>query len=165
MKEVFNTRWSIQLFTGLYVVHGVAKSRTRSMSVSCQPSPRPLISPTQSLLTPTLLPKPLLKVPHLGSLNCPVSGDPIPQDFAQVTLFQTMFSVCLFGCAGLCCCTRAFSSCRARVSLWGSSCCQAWAPGHTGSVVVAHRLSCPMAGGIFPDHRSNPCTLHCKADS
>ena len=79
------------------------------MSVSCQPSPRPLISPTQSLLTPTLLPKPLLKVPHLGSLNCPVSGDPIPQDFAQVTLFQTMFSVCLFGCAGLCCCTRAFS--------------------------------------------------------
>ena len=40
-----------------------------------------------------------------------------------------------------------FLYCRARVSLWGSSCCQAWAPGHTGSVLVAHRLSCPWQVG------------------
>ena len=29
-----------------------------------------------------------------------------------------------------------------------------------GSVVVAHGLSCPVAGGIFPDQGSNPCPLH-----
>ena len=34
-----------------------------------------------------------------------------------------------------------------------------------GSVVVAHRLSCFVACGIFPDQRSNQCTLHCKVDS
>ena len=28
----------------------------------------------------------------------------------------------------------------------------------TGSVVV-HRLSCPVASGIFPDQESNPCPL------
>ena len=28
------------------------------------------------------------------------------------------------------------------------------------SVVVASRLSCPMAHGIFPDQESNPCPLH-----
>ena len=30
----------------------------------------------------------------------------------------------------------------------------------TGSVVVAVRLSCSMAGGVFPDQGSNPCLLH-----
>ena len=39
--------------------------------------------------------------------------------------------------------------------LWGM-----WA-----SVVVAHRLSCPEAHGIFPDQGSNPCSLHWQADS
>ena len=39
--------------------------------------------------------------------------------------------------------------------LWGM-----WA-----SVVVAHRLSCPEAHGIFPDQESNPCSLHWQADS
>ena len=29
-----------------------------------------------------------------------------------------------------------------------------------GSVVVVHRLSCPVASGIFPDQESNPCPLH-----
>ena len=33
------------------------------------------------------------------------------------------------------------------------------------SVVVAHRLSCFAACGIFPDQGSNPCPLHWKADS
>ena len=35
----------------------------------------------------------------------------------------------------------------------------------TGSVVVAHRLSCSTACGIFPDQGSNPCLLHWWADS
>ena len=35
----------------------------------------------------------------------------------------------------------------------------------TGSIAVVHRLSCTMAGGIFPDQGSNQCPLHCKADS
>jgi len=34
-----------------------------------------------------------------------------------------------------------------------------------GSIVVAHRLSCSMARGIFPDQRSHPCFLHWQVDS
>ena len=34
-----------------------------------------------------------------------------------------------------------------------------------GSVFVAHRLSCPLVSGIFPDQGSNLCSLHCKVDS
>ena len=34
-----------------------------------------------------------------------------------------------------------------------------------GSVVVAHRLCCSAACGIFPDQGSNPCPLHWQADS
>ena len=33
-----------------------------------------------------------------------------------------------------------------------------------GSVVVAHRLSCPKDCGIFPDQGSNPCPLCSKAE-
>ena len=33
------------------------------------------------------------------------------------------------------------------------------------SVFVAHRLSCSVACGIFPYQGSNPCPLHCQADS
>ena len=36
---------------------------------------------------------------------------------------------------------------------------------HMGSVVVAHRLSCPKACAIFPDQVSNPCPLRCQVDS
>ena len=41
------------------------------------------------------------------------------------------------------------------------------APGlqSTGSVVVGYWLSCSTARGIFPDQGSNPCLLHCKADT
>ena len=35
----------------------------------------------------------------------------------------------------------------------------------TGSVVVAHGLSCSAACGIFPDQGSNPCPLLWQADS
>ena len=41
----------------------------------------------------------------------------------------------------------------------------AQALGHVGSVVVAHRLSCPEACGIFPDQGSIWCPLHWQADS
>ena len=34
-----------------------------------------------------------------------------------------------------------------------------------GSVVVAHRLSCPLVSGIFQDQGLNLCSLHCKVDS
>ena len=34
-----------------------------------------------------------------------------------------------------------------------------------GSVIVAHRPSCSVACGIFPDQGSNPCPLHWQADS
>ena len=33
------------------------------------------------------------------------------------------------------------------------------------SVIVAHRLSCSEACGIFLDQELNPCPLHCKVDS
>ena len=35
----------------------------------------------------------------------------------------------------------------------------------TDSVVVAYRLSCSTASGIFPDQGSNPCLLHWQVDS
>ena len=35
----------------------------------------------------------------------------------------------------------------------------------TGSIVVAHGLSCPKACGIFTDQGSNPCLLHWQTDS
>ena len=31
---------------------------------------------------------------------------------------------------------------------------------NSGSGVLAHRLSCPVAGGIFTDQELNPCPLH-----
>ena len=34
-----------------------------------------------------------------------------------------------------------------------------------GSVIVAHRPSCSVACGIFPNQGSNPCPLHRQADS
>ena len=37
--------------------------------------------------------------------------------------------------------------------------------GLLNSVAVAHRLSCPMACGVFRGQGSNPCFPHCKMDS
>ena len=87
---------------------------------------------------------------------------------------------------GLSCCAGFFSSCgkvgllsgcRERASPCGGFSCywaralgrsgfhscssQAWS---TGSVVVAHRLSCSVACGIFWDQGSNPCLLHWEVD-
>ena len=80
---------------------------------------------------------------------------------------------------GLHCCTQAFSICDKQWLLFialrwllllqstGSRCtgfghCSTWAPQLwlTGSVVVVHGLSRPMACGIFPDQGLNPCPLY-----
>ena len=61
---------------------------------------------------------------------------------------------------------RLLSSCGAQAShCSGFSCCSAWAIGHAGSVVMAHKLSCPMACGIFLDQGSTLCPLHWQMDS
>ena len=58
--------------------------------------------------------------------------------------------------------------------LWGAGASVAVAHGSvfvapglwsTGSVVVAHGLSCPSACGIFLDQGLNPCLLHLQTDS
>lgn len=55
----------------------------------------------------------------------------------DVFLKYSLFLVVL----GLCCCMSAFSSCREQ-RLFSS--CSAWASvGHVGSIVMAHRHSCP----------------------
>ena len=76
------------------------------------------------------------------------------------------------------CCAEFFSSCDAWApSCGGFSCCGAWVLGHTGSavtflglestgsIVVAHKLSCSEACGIFLDQGLNPCLLHWQVDS
>ena len=47
----------------------------------------------------------------------------------------------------------------------GFSCCRIQVLGTPASLVVAHKHSCPMACGIFPDQGSNWCPLHWQADS
>ena len=93
----------------------------------------------------------------------------------------------IFVCIGSLLLCVAFSSCGERGLLFrcgvqashcsGFSCCGAWGLGvqasvvvalrlqSTDSVVVAHRLSCSTACGIFPDQGSNPCPLHWQAGS
>ena len=52
------------------------------------------------------------------------------------------------------------SSCAQASHRGGFSCCGAQALRHMDTVVVAHRLSCSSAWGIFPDQGSNLCLLH-----
>ena len=101
-----------------------------------------------------------------------------------VSMYRIMSStsyllILVLAALGLHCCVQAFSSCRdwgwlsavaAGFSLqWFSLVAEhgVWALGmwQSGSVVVAHGLSCPMAYGILQDQESNPCLLHRKADS
>ena len=53
-----------------------------------------------------------------------------------------------------------FSSCGTRASVVVACGLQS-----TGSVVVAHRLSCSVVCGIFLDQGLNPCPLHWQVDS
>ena len=109
--------------------------------------------------------------------------------------FKFYLYIFIFGCAGFSllllglfsrCGERGLlSRCSARVShRGGCPCCRAWAPGRerfgsrgpwlshcgspalqTGSVRVAHGLSCSVAYVILPDLGLNPCLLHWQADS
>ena len=47
----------------------------------------------------------------------------------------------------------------------GFSSCGVWALGAWASVVVAHRLSCPVARGIFQDQGLSPLSPALQADS
>ena len=103
--------------------------------------------------------------------------------FFNFYLFIYLFIGCIGSsllCAGFLQLQRAGVTLRysARASHCGGfSCCGARALGawasvvvarglqSAGSVIVAHRLSCSMACGIFPDQGSNPCPLHWQADS
>ena len=89
---------------------------------------------------------------------------------------KTFIYLCIFMAAlGLCCCNQVFcscggpellSSCSTQASHCSDfSCCGAWAPGAQASVVVACRLSYPVACGISPYQGSNSYPLHCQADS
>ena len=72
----------------------------------------------------------------------------------------------IFGCAGSLLLLRLFPSCRARASHGGDlSFLRARVLGHAGSVVVAFRLNCSSACGLFPDWESNPCLLHWQMNS
>ena len=99
---------------------------------------------------------------------------------------QAIWEFALFGFAGSSLLLGLFSS-RSKqglistCSVWAShcggfSCCRAWALGHvgfsscgsrlqsTGSIVMAHYLSCSAANEIFPDQGSNPHLLHWQMD-
>ena len=76
---------------------------------------------------------------------------------------------------GLCCCVWAFSSCgewgllfvavRGLLIAVASLVAEHGLSARRLLVVVAHRLGCSGACGIFPDQGSNPCPLHQQADS
>ena len=111
---------------------------------------------------------------------------PVPQ-INLLLLLLYKFIYLFLAALGLHCYARAFSSCGQRGATphcgvrashcGGFSCCGAQALGtwasvvvacrlqSTGSVVVAHRLSCSTACGIFLEQGSNPCHLHWQADS
>ena len=99
------------------------------------------------------------------------------RSFLSLSCFY-LFAVCL----GLCCCSRAVSSCGEREAVvqlrrvgllpWllslrstGSRCAGSAAVARglqsTGPAVV-HLLSCPEARGVFLDQGSSRCPLHCK---
>ena len=61
----------------------------------------------------------------------------------------------------------AVTSSVAECGLWGTPASVVVAHGlqSTGSVVLAHRLSCSTVCGIFLDQGSNPCLLHGQMDS
>ena len=85
-----------------------------------------------------------------------------------------MFMYLFLAVLGLHCCMEAFSSCGEQWLLLVAACGLLIAVAslaergllvqgfqqHTGSVVVMHGLSCPVAHGIFSDQGSNTCLLH-----
>ena len=78
--------------------------------------------------------------------------------------FKFLFIYFIFGCTGFYCAWLSLASesdlLTALASLIAEHGLQT-----VGSVVVIHRLSCPLACGIFLDQGLNPCPLHWQADS
>ena len=130
---------------------------------------------------------------HAGSHLCTCRKSSVHMQ-EVIFFFKLIYLFLFLAVLGLRCCAQAFSSCSERgllfivvcgllifvASLVGEHGLQAhglqqlW---HTGSVavarrlqsacsvVVAHRLSCSAACGIFPGQGSNLCALHWQADS
>ena len=106
-------------------------------------------------------------------INCHVCLANNGQNKGFICCFSLLLS--LFGlCWVFVALHRLFSSCGGWGLLFigdrlliavGFSCCWVKAPGEWDSVVVAHRLSCSAAYGIFPDQGLNPCPLHWQVDS
>ena len=109
--------------------------------------------------------------PDQGSNPCPphwqADSQPLRHqgspclNFLKINLFIYLFLAAL----SLCCCARAFSSCRERglpflvagaFSLRWLLLLQSTGSRRTGSVLVELGLSCSTACGIFPDQGSNP---------
>ena len=90
--------------------------------------------------------------------------------------FPLFFKLIIFGCGGSLLLNIGFlwleqsgaaPPCAALASRFGGvSRCRAQAHGlkRAGSVVVAHRLTCPTACGIFPEQGLNPYPLHWQVD-
>ena len=100
----------------------------------------------------------------------PATGPPSKFFLAMLSLRCCRWAFCSCGA------WRLISGCGAQASHHGGlSCCtgsRAHGPSSCGSRalelrpgIAAHGLSCPGACGIFLDQGSNPCPLHCKADS
>ena len=107
---------------------------------------------------------------------CPLHWQPDSQPLRHEGSPKFIYFIYLFLAAlGLHCCAWAFSSCGEQGPLFAAVhrllivvatlCCGAQALGARASVVVAHRLSCSVACGIFPDQGLNPCPLHWQPDS
>ena len=90
-------------------------------------------------------------------------------------LFLKNFIYFLLAALGLCCCMQALSNCGERWLLFVAVLGLLLAVsslvaehglylGLAGSVVVAHRLSCPAARGVFLLQGLNPCPLHWQVE-
>ena len=85
------------------------------------------------------------------------------------------FFKCIFGLLALHWCIWPFSSCSeqgllSNCGVWASHCSGFYSPRAQALdpwswVVVVHRLSCPVACGIFLDQGLSPCPLHWQVDS
>ena len=90
------------------------------------------------------------------------------------TIFFNLFILKFFTTLGLLRCVWALSSCGKQGSLFTvvqgllivvASPVAEHRLQTMGSVVVAHKLRCPKACGVFPHQGSNPCPLHWQPDS
>ena len=80
--------------------------------------------------------------------------------------FLAVLGLCCYEGSSLVAVSGSYSQVVAqRLLTAAASRCRARALGTQASVVAMHRLSCPLACGIFPDQGSNPCTLYGQVNS